>query len=418
MKELDYVRKKLTPNNENWMWKDGMHLSDRREEIRKLVKEKTGRKMQAKATPLREGVVVIDKKTTMADLQRLAEALRNRFGFETIHISIHRDEGHWVTADGRDAGLKPDDQPTAQQMANGVTWKPNLHAHMVFDWYNHKTGKSVKTTKQDARDMQTICAHVLGMERGVASDKIHMDGQSYKIAEKQKELNETKREVEAAKEEKRTIKAETEQLNVSKARKEAAIEAAHEAVEGVKSLFGASDRDKQIKSLTEQVNALQDENKQLRNSVEEEKQKAVEDTRKVLNAELTKVRQQIPSLQNSRDTARRERDEARKTADVFRGLLASVWEGLSDAIKAMLELAFDDRRRNFTRTEVAAIDNALGTDNDTGTRRALGRELIRMAKEECPDRIYEGRIDTQRQDIEAIANREYQERSQGMGIKL
>jgi putative uncharacterized protein (fragment) len=189
-KELDYVRSKLSHKNENWMWDENKCLADRREEIRKLVKEKTGRKMQAKAVPLHEGVVVIDEYTTMEDLKELGKAFHNRFGCECIHISIHRDEGHWVDKEGYDVGLKPTDNPTEEQLNNGVTWKPNLHAHMVFDWYNHETGKSIRTSKQDARNMQTICAEVLNMERGRQSSKKHLDGLSFKLAEKNQEARE------------------------------------------------------------------------------------------------------------------------------------------------------------------------------------------------------------------------------------
>lgn len=183
-KKLDYVRTQLTNKNENWMWDSSKSLADRREEIRKLVKEKTGRKMQSKAVPLHEAVVVIDNKTTMDDLKKLGKIYQQRFGIECVHISIHRDEGHWVNRNGEDVGLKPTDNPTQEQIIEGVTWKPNLHAHMVFDWYNHDNGKSWKTSKQDARDMQTIAAEVLSMGRGQESTKQHLDGLSYKLAQK------------------------------------------------------------------------------------------------------------------------------------------------------------------------------------------------------------------------------------------
>ena len=159
----------------------------KREEIRKLVKEKTGRKMQSKAVPLHEAVVVINEKTTMDDLKKLGKIYQQRFGIECVHISIHRDEGHWINRNGEDVGLKPTDNPTQEQIIEGVTWKPNLHAHMVFDWYNHDNGKSWKTSKQDARDMQTIAAEVLSMGRGQESTKKHLDGLSYKIAQKMEE---------------------------------------------------------------------------------------------------------------------------------------------------------------------------------------------------------------------------------------
>lgn len=183
-KKLDYVRTQVTNKNENWMWDSSKSLADRREEIRKLVKEKTGRKMQSKAVPLHEAVVVIDNRTTMDDLKKLGKIYQQRFGIECIHISIHRDEGHWINKNGEDVGLKPTDNPTQEQIIEGVKWKPNLHAHMVFDWYNHDNGKSWKTSKQDARDMQTIAAEVLSMGRGQESTKQHLDGLSYKLAQK------------------------------------------------------------------------------------------------------------------------------------------------------------------------------------------------------------------------------------------
>ena len=183
-KKLDYVRTQVTNKNENWMWDSSKSLADRREEIRKLVKEKTGRKMQSKAVPLHEAVVVIDYKTTRDDLKKLGKIYQQRFGIECIHISIHRDEGHWINRNGEDVGLKPTDNPTQKQIIEGVKWKPNLHAHMVFDWYNHDNGKSWKTSKQDARDMQTIAAEVLSMGRGQESTKQHLDGLSYKLAQK------------------------------------------------------------------------------------------------------------------------------------------------------------------------------------------------------------------------------------------
>lgn len=137
-----------------------------------MVKEKTGRKMQAKAEPLREGVVVIQEGTTLEQLQELGRRFQERFGVIPVQIAIHRDEGHW----------------------KGEEWKPNLHAHIVFDWYNHTTGKSIKTSKLDAVEMQTITAEVLGMERGVSSEKKHIDSARYKAQARQRELEALQKE--------------------------------------------------------------------------------------------------------------------------------------------------------------------------------------------------------------------------------
>lgn len=163
-KDLDYVRTDLSQNNE-W-WSAVSSLGELRSEISAMVKEKTGRKMQAKAEPLREGVVVIQEGTNIEQLQELGRRFQERFGVTPVQIAIHRDEGHW----------------------KGEEWKPNLHAHIVFDWYNHTTGKSIKTSKLDAVEMQTITAEVLGMERGVSSEKKHLESARYKAQARQKEI--------------------------------------------------------------------------------------------------------------------------------------------------------------------------------------------------------------------------------------
>ena len=190
-KELDYVRKDLSHLNQYW---ESDTQANRLATIKELAKAKTGRTMQAKATPIREGVVVIQQSTTMEDLHRLADAYRDRLGVEVFQIAIHRDEGY----------------------QNSKEWKPNLHAHLVFDWTNHETGKSVKLNRQKMAEMQTITAEVLGMERGKSSEKKHLTAQQYKAAA------ETER---AEKEAKRAEQLEEQvaELSTTKAAKEATI---------------------------------------------------------------------------------------------------------------------------------------------------------------------------------------------------
>lgn len=64
-----------------------------------------------KATPIREGVIVISKSTTMDQLQEFAQKAEQKFGIKAIQIHMHKDEGHQGSQE----------------------WKPNLHAHIVFD---------------------------------------------------------------------------------------------------------------------------------------------------------------------------------------------------------------------------------------------------------------------------------------------
>lgn len=157
-KKLDYVHHELSSQNDYWQ-------SDTQEArlafVTQNAKAKTGRKMQAKATPIREAVVVIEDTTTMDDLKKLAKRFNDRFGIDVFQIAIHKDEGYKKSKDGI---------------------KLNLHAHLVADWTDHESGKSLKLNRNDMAEMQTICAEVLGMERGKSSEKQHLSAIQYKIA--------------------------------------------------------------------------------------------------------------------------------------------------------------------------------------------------------------------------------------------
>lgn len=63
---------------------------------------------------------------------------------------------------------------------NTEAWKPNYHAHMIFDWTDGETGRTRKLNKQDMAEMQTILAECLGMERGISSDRKHLSAIQYK----------------------------------------------------------------------------------------------------------------------------------------------------------------------------------------------------------------------------------------------
>ena len=161
LKELDYVIKDLTPNNEHWVNPryEGKSLADIRKEIAERYQATVGQKMQAKAAPIREAAVVIKPDTTMADLQLLAKQLEKEFGIKCIQIHIHRDEGFNKT------------NPDPSNL--------NLHAHFVADW-THDNGTSLRLGRQDTTRMQTVGAECLKMERGSSSNVKHLNAIQYK----------------------------------------------------------------------------------------------------------------------------------------------------------------------------------------------------------------------------------------------
>lgn len=155
-KELSYVRSDLTHLNSSFKV---CSISERRKEISQKYQETTGQKMQAISKPIREGVLLLDEKHNAEDLRRLGEKLEKEFGIKTIQAYVHKDEGHYDKDNGK--------------------WKPNLHGHMVFDW-TKEDGKAVRLGRGDMSKMQTIVAQELNMERGISSDKRHIESKTFK----------------------------------------------------------------------------------------------------------------------------------------------------------------------------------------------------------------------------------------------
>lgn len=169
LRDFDYVRKDLTPNNEQWIKET---ISDAKKRIHKTYKEKVGQKMQEKAKPIREGVVLIQEHHTIKDLHKLANRIEKEFGIKTIQMYTHKDEGHWKEIEG----------------SKEKEWKPNLHAHMVFDWTD-ENGKSYRLKSYHLSKFQDIVAEELGMKRGKESSLKHLNAIQYKVKVTEEELN-------------------------------------------------------------------------------------------------------------------------------------------------------------------------------------------------------------------------------------
>ncbi|WP_312286209.1 hypothetical protein [Chryseobacterium gleum] len=164
-KTFDYIKKDLTVKNEYWVENK---ISDRLKSIEAYCKEKSGRKLQKNAMPIREAVVVIKENTTMQDLHRLAKRLEEELRIKTFQIAIHKDEGHYDK--------------------DSKVWKPNYHAHLVADWQDLETGKTLKHQFFHYSKMQDITAECLEMERGISGSKGRLEAIEFKIQKKENEL--------------------------------------------------------------------------------------------------------------------------------------------------------------------------------------------------------------------------------------
>ncbi|MCT3921681.1 hypothetical protein HZP94_00465 [Elizabethkingia anophelis] len=166
-KTFDYIRKDLSSKNEYWQEEK---IADRLIKIENYCKEKSGRKLQKNAMPIREAVVVIKEDTTMLELQNLANKLQEELRIRIFQIAIHKDEGHY-------------DKETKE-------WKPNYHAHLVADWQDLETGKTLKHQSFHYSKMQDIAAECLEMERGISGSVGRLEAIAFKIQKKEEEYKE------------------------------------------------------------------------------------------------------------------------------------------------------------------------------------------------------------------------------------
>ena len=295
-----YVVSELSANNEQWINPDfgSPELQAHYEDIKRMVKEKTGRAMQEKererkgkngkiikvagCSPIREGVLLIRPDTTLADVHKFGEECQKRWGITPLQIFLHKDEGHWLN--GQPA---PEDRESFK--VGGRWFKPNYHAHIVFDWMNHDTGKSRKLNDDDMMQMQTLASDILLMDRGkskAVTGKEHLERNDFIIEKQKAELQRIEavkrhkeQQVNLAEQELRQVKSEirTDKL------KSAATDAATVIASGVGSLFGSgkmkkleqsneelrqeiAKRDKGIDDLKAQMQRMQEQHgKQIRN---------------------------------------------------------------------------------------------------------------------------------------------------------
>ena len=191
-------------------------LPDVLEDLKVLVKQKTGRAMQCKdveytdrktgkkrkrsgSSAIREGCPPIKPDTKIRDFDRFVSWLADK-GITVISIDLHHDEGH--------ADPLTDD------------FLPNHHAHIIVDWMDHATGKSIKLNANDCKEMQTVLAESLGMERGTPKEDSGIEGLNA-IEYKEKMARENNRRLTA---ENAVLETKNEQLELQAVAAEKSIE--------------------------------------------------------------------------------------------------------------------------------------------------------------------------------------------------
>ena len=389
-----YIVPELTADNEQWINPNfgSPDLQVHYENIKRMVKEKTGRAMQEKererkgkngkiikvagCSPIREGVLLIRPDTTLADVRKFGEECQRRWGITPLQIFLHKDEGHWLSG-------QPESGDRESFQVGEKWFKPNYHAHIVFDWMNHDTGKSRKLNDEDMTEMQSLASDILLMERGqskAVTGKEHLERNDF-IIEKQKaelqRMDAAKRhkeeQIDLAEQELRQVKSEirTDKL------KSAATDAATAIASGVGSLFGSgklkdleqaneklrqevAKRDKGIDELKAKMQQMQEQyGKQIRNLQGIHNQELEAKDREIsrLNTLLEKAFKWFPIL---KEMLRMEKLCATIgfTKDMIDRLLTK-----KEAIQCSGKIYSDEHRRRFDiknnifRVEKSSIDD-------------------------------------------------------------
>ena len=240
----------------------------------------------------------------MDHVKEFGRLCQEHLGMTPFQYFIHRDEGHY-------------EDPLEK---NG--WKPNYHAHIVFDTtcYEHKMvkrvkknkgqnvkdedgnlvfievdafGKTIKFQKQDLSLMQDLAALATGLERGIPSTKKHLSALQFKCVQLLEELKQNLSKVEEAKQELAEIKSE-----IKKGREEAANDAKAAIMHSVSSFFGGNkdkEHAKEVESLKNEIKATT-----------EQKNKEIQDLHIQYNSRIRQLENKI--------------DEQAKTINLFTDL--------------------------------------------------------------------------------------------------
>ena len=331
----------------------------------------------AGCSPIREGVLLIRPETTLADVREFGEECQRCWGITPLQIFLHKDEGHWL-------GGKPDAEDKESFQVGGKWFKPNYHAHIVFDWMNHETGKSRKLNDEDMAAMQTLASDILMMERGQSKNvtgKEHLERNDF-IIEKQKaelqRIDAAKRhkeqQVGLAEQELKQVKSEirTDKL------KSVATDAATAIASGVGSLFGSgklkelehsnvglhqeiAKRNKSIDDLKVQMQQMQEQHgKQIRNlqGIHNQELEAKDKEISRLNTILEKAFNWFPLL---KEMLRMERlcYAIGFTKDMINSLLTK-----KEAIRCNGKIYSEEHRRRFEiKNDIFKVEKSLADDN-------------------------------------------------------
>ena len=443
-----YIVSELSADNEQWVNPDfgNPNLQTHYDNIKRMVKEKTGRAMQEKererkgkngkiikvagCSPVREGVLLIRPDTTLADVRKFGEECQRRWGITPLQIFLHKDEGHWLSG-------QPDAEDKESFQVGEKWFKPNYHAHIVFDWMNHDTGKSQKLNDDDMITMQTLASDILSMKRGQSkaeTGKKHLERNDFIIEKQKEEMNRLdvtrqyrEHQLETANQKMQEVESRTNILIETAYQKERQSEDLDRAIKEKRSKLnrekGSELLDAAVSWATGKSKALKYEIEDLHDeiSTHEETIERLQDKIQTMqnnhHSELMKLEAKHQSELNRKDAAHTEETARLKKRiswqnqiiGCFSFLLLKTSDIFRKAVNGIIRLARDYYKPRFDAEQVSDIKSALNLfGDDKQSHQAAGdflyitairkgkldnREQIKVRRE--VDNILEGHYDQQ-----------------------
>ena len=450
-----YIVPELSADNEQWINPDfgSPNLQTHYDNLKQMVKEKTGRAMQEKererkgkngkvikvagCTPIREGVLLIKPDTTLADVKKFGEECQRRWGITPLQIFLHKDEGHWL-------GGQPDVEDKESFQVGERWFKPNYHAHIVFDWMNHDTGKSQKLNNDDMTVMQTLASDILSMKRGQSkaeTGKEHLERNDF-IIEKQKEemsrLDATRQyreqQLETANQKMQEVESRTNTLIETAHQKERQSEELDRAISEKRSKLNKEKGNELLNAAvgwaTGKSKALKGEIEGLRHEISTHEETIgllhgrIQAMQNDHHRELMKQEARHQSELNRKDAAHTEETARLKNRISWQNLLIGSLSFLllktSDifrkAVNSVIRLAKDYYKPRFDAEQVSDIKSALNLfGDDKQSQRAAGDFLYITATQK-------GKLDNReqikaRREVDNVVDGHY-EQQQKRGLSM
>lgn len=425
-KQLSHTRPELQPKDpKEWMWeapdKKSVYLMRKQAEkeyhaVEVIAHGKHGdyithKSLPKNSEPVKEAVVRVKRDTTVADVKRWTDLMEQKYGIRAVGIYLHMDEGHWAT-------LKEGQTEDMYQRTDGKEWKrlnefgeweywkSNYHAHVDFDWFDHKKGRCISLGKKVMSEMEDDLARILGMERGTPKaisgvqgidtwdykDKMEKDRMAEKYARGKEKIQEQENAIIALDGEISSKQQKLNEQDIELRRTEIKVKGLSRMLENM--TVRRNDIQEEIRQLEEDVREGRSNSDEIRQQIQqlnkelEEVDKKMKDKKEKLDQaseQLEKMLDQKADAQHQYDDLRRaiNRDLPTLEGRVIRDFQAMGWKMAAQETKSVLE-RIDEHSRSLSSRPMAKyqFDEAAGLvfyGNILGEMAIRGSEIAAVA---------------------------------------